>query len=88
MTLSSKDSDVLEPEIDSESENYSGVLNLKNSDDTQKYFQKFNSVFQCSDSISLTNLRNESKEILVEDQSKTFEISAFEKVIIQEEEIV
>ena len=69
MALSSKDSDVLEPEIDSESENCSAVLNLKNSTDTQKYFSKFNSVFQCSDSISLTNLRNESKEILVEDQS-------------------
>jgi hypothetical protein len=44
-----------------------GVINLKNSADTQKYFQKFNSVFQCSDSISIANLRNESKEILVED---------------------
>ena len=67
MALSSKDLDVLEPEIDSESDNYSGVINLKNSADTQKYFQKFNSVFQCSDSISIANLRNESKEILVED---------------------
>ena len=38
MALSSKDSDVLEPEIDSESENCSAVLNLKNSTDTQKYF--------------------------------------------------
>jgi hypothetical protein len=38
LALSSKDSDFIEPEIDSENDSYSGVLNLKNSADTQKYF--------------------------------------------------
>jgi len=45
LVSSSKDSDFIEPEIASESESYSGVLNLKNSSDTQKYFQKLNSVY-------------------------------------------